>query len=140
MTISSIAVPYWVSYSVTTGQGETYERHIGLHKSCSNLDSPQCRGFPYKELCQFGDRYFCSMWRTIGFMESLAAILCLACVVSFIIVISGGKYKRETNWPFVVGMLSIVSLVQFIIISMVVSGWSTDSSFLPFARFPNLCF
>ena len=120
MVVASIVVPHWVSYSVTTGKGETYQRHIGLHKSCSNLDDPQCRSFPYEELCRHGERYFCSMWRTIGFMASFSTILCLACIVSFVVVMSGGKFKRETGWPFVSAMLTLVAIVQFVIISMVV--------------------
>lgn len=121
MVVASIWVPHWVTYSVTTGQGETFEKHIGLHKSCSNLDDPPCRDFPYKELCQDGERYFCSMWRTVGFMASFATILCLACLVSFVVIMAGGKYKRETGWPFVGAMLTLVSAVEFVIISIVVS-------------------
>lgn len=122
MIVASIATPNWVSYSVTTAQGETFEKHIGLHKSCSSLDAPPCRDFPYVELCQAGEeRYFCSMWRTVGFMASLAAILCLAGLVGFAVIMRGGKYKRETGWPFVGGLLSLVAVVEFVMISIVVS-------------------
>lgn len=121
MIIASIWMPNWVSYSVTAANGETFEKHIGLHKSCSTLDDPPCRDFPYKELCQQGERYFCSMWRTVGFMASFATILCLACLVSFTVIMAGGKYKRETGWPFVGVMLTLVAVVEFVIISIVVS-------------------
>lgn len=120
MVVASIWIPHWVSYSVTTGSGETFEKHIGLHKSCSSLDDPHCRPFPYKELCQGEERYFCSMWRTVGFMASFSVILCLACVVSFVVIMSGGKYKRETGWPFVGAMLTLVAVVEIVIISIVV--------------------
>lgn len=122
MVIASIWIPHWVTYSVTTAAGDTFEKHIGLHKSCSNLDDPPCRTYPYEELCQEGERYFCSMWRTVGFMASFAVILCLACLVSFLVIMGGGKYKRETGWPFVGAMLTLVAVVEFIIISIVVSG------------------
>lgn len=127
MIVVSIWIPNWVSYSVTTTSGETVEKHIGLHRSCSNLDDPQCRNFPYKELCQDGERYFCSMWRTVGFMASFATILCLAGLVSFAVILSGGKYKRETGWPFVGAMLTLVSVVEFATISIVVSIPSLSS-------------
>lgn len=120
MTIASLATPNWVSYSVTTAKGETFEKNIGLHKSCSNLDSPQCRVFPSPELCQAGERYFCSMWRTVGFMASFATILCLAGLVTFLVIMRGGKYKRETGWHFVAGMLSLVAIVELVMISLVV--------------------
>ena len=130
MIIASLWIPNWVSYSVTTSSGETFEKHIGLHKSCSNLDDPPCRPFPYKELCQDGERYFCSMWRTVGFLASFSVILVLASLVCFFVVMRGGKFKRETGWPFVTGMLSFVAIVEFVIISIVVSTWSLCACFL----------
>lgn len=120
MVIASIWLPHWVTYSVTTSSGETFEKHIGLHKSCSNLDDPECREFPYDEICRAGERYFCSMWRTVGFMASFAVILCLASLVSFVVIMSGGRYKRETGWPFVTAMLVLSAAVEFVIISIVV--------------------
>jgi hypothetical protein len=60
------------------------------------------------------------MWRTVGFMASFAIILCLASLISFAIVMAGGKYRRETGWPFVSALLTLVSVVEFIIISIVV--------------------
>jgi hypothetical protein len=130
MIVASIWIPHWVSYSVTTPEGDTFDRHIGLHKSCSSLDDPHCRTFPYKELCQAGDeRYFCSMWRTVGFMASFAVILCLACLVSFIVIMAGGRYKRETGWFFVATMLALVSAVEFVIISIVAYLYDHDDQF-----------
>ncbi|PHH92849.1 hypothetical protein CDD83_4271 [Cordyceps sp. RAO-2017] len=129
MMVASIATPNWVSYSVTTAKGDTYEKKIGLHKMCSNLNTPQCHSFPPEELCQNGERYFCSMWRTVGFMASFATILCLACLISFLVIMRGGKYKRETGWPFVGGMLSIVAVVQLVVISIVAYLFDHDSQF-----------
>ena len=120
MIAASIFVPSWISYSVTTPKGDIIEKRIGLHRSCSSLDSPTCREFPTPELCTAGARYFCSLWKTVGFMASLSAILCLASLVCFLVVMKGGKYKRETGWPFVSGMLTLVSVVEFVIISIVV--------------------
>ncbi|KJK89031.1 hypothetical protein H633G_07080 [Metarhizium anisopliae BRIP 53284] len=115
MIVASIFIPNWVSYSVTTPKGDVVEKHIGLHKTCSNLNSPTCREFPTAELCQAGERYFCDMWKT------------------------GGKYKRETGWPLVAGMLTLVSVVEFAVISIVaylfdhdeqftIPGWNLDVS------------
>lgn len=135
MVIASISIPHWISYSVTTAKGETFTKHIGLHKSCSSLDDPHCRDFPYEELCQDGQRYFCSLWKTVGFLASLAAILCLATLVSFGVVMKGGKYKRETGWPLVAVLLTLVSVVEFVIISIVVSA---SHSHQPARRIANL--
>ncbi|KAL7942429.1 hypothetical protein V8C42DRAFT_332405 [Trichoderma barbatum] len=129
MIVASITEPNWVSYSVTTTAGETLEKHIGLHKSCSSLDDPHCHAFPSKELCQYGERYFCSMWRTVGFLASFAIILCLASLISFALVMVGGKYRRETGWPFVAALLTLVSVVEFIIISIVAYLYDHDDQF-----------
>ncbi|KAL7938916.1 hypothetical protein V8C35DRAFT_289546 [Trichoderma chlorosporum] len=129
MVVASITEPNWVSYSVTTTKGETLEKYIGLHKSCSSLDDPHCRDFPSKELCQYGERYFCSMWRTVGFMASFVIVLCLATLVSFALVMGGGKYRRETGWPFVAALLTFVSVVEFIIISIVAYLYDHDDQF-----------
>ncbi|KAJ4265455.1 hypothetical protein NW762_004743 [Fusarium torreyae] len=124
---------------VAAATGETVEKHIGLHKSCSTLDDPYCRDFPPKELCE-GERYFCSMWRTVGFLASFTTLLCLGGLVTFIVIMSGGKYKRETGWPFAAAMLTLVSVVEFAAISIVaylydnddqftIPGWNLDASF-----------
>ncbi|KAF4987171.1 hypothetical protein FGRMN_10510 [Fusarium graminum] len=135
-----IWLPNWVTYSVTSATGEIVERHIGLHKSCSTLDDPYCRDFPPKDLCEGGERYFCSMWRTVGFLASFTTLLCLGGVVTFVVIMSGGKYKRETGWPFAAAMLTLVSVVEFAAISIVaylydhddqftIPGWNLDASF-----------
>ncbi|KAM5364751.1 hypothetical protein ACJZ2D_011351 [Fusarium nematophilum] len=140
MTLTSIWLPNWVTYSLTTATGETVEKHVGLHKSCSTLDDPHCRAFPPKDLCENGERYFCSMWRTVGFMASFSTLLCLASLVTFAVIMGGGKYKRETGWPFVGAMLTLVSVVEFVTISIVaylyendgqftIPGWHLDVSF-----------
>ncbi|KJK83059.1 hypothetical protein H634G_01187 [Metarhizium anisopliae BRIP 53293] len=110
MIVASIFIPNWVSYSVTTPKGDVVEKHIGLHKTCSNLNSPTCREFPTAEF-----------------------------LVSFLVVMKGGKYKRETGWPLVAGMLTLVSVVEFAVISIVaylfdhdeqftIPGWNLDVS------------
>ncbi|RGP62269.1 pre-mrna splicing factor [Fusarium longipes] len=53
---------------------------------------------------------------------------------------SGGKYKRETGWPFAAAMLTLVSVVELAAISIVaylydhddqftIPGWHLDTSF-----------
>lgn len=140
MILAATAVPRWITYSVHAGD-QTFQKHIGLHQSCSNLDDPPCRPFPYKELCQEGERYFCSMWRTVAFLAALAALMCLAGIVTFGVVMKGGKYKRETSWPFIAFMMAIVSALEFSVISIVaylfenddqftIPGWSLDVSWI----------
>lgn len=121
MIIASITTPRWMTYAVTTPLGDRLEKHIGLHRSCSTLDEPHCRPFPPRDLCRDAEgRYFCSLWKSAGFLSNLSFALSLAVLVAFVVVIRGGKYKREKGWPFVVVMLGLVSAVEFSIISIVV--------------------
>lgn len=53
-------------------------------------------------------------------MASFVIVLCLGSLIAFAIVMGGGKYRRETGWPFVAALLTLVSVVEFIIISIVV--------------------
>ncbi|PFH60815.1 hypothetical protein XA68_10276 [Ophiocordyceps unilateralis] len=129
MLIASIATPNWISYSVTTAKGDHVGKNIGLHKSCSNLGTPHCHEYPTADMCENGLRSFCSLWRTISFMASLATILCLGCLTSFLVVMRGGKYKRETGWPFVTGMLSVVAVVELVLVSMMAYLLNYDSQF-----------
>lgn len=150
MSVASIWIPHWVTYSVTTPAGDTFEKHIGLHESCSSLDDPPCRPYPHRSMCMDGERYFCSMWRTVGFMASFAVILCLACLVSFLVIMGDGKYKRETGWPFVSAMLTLVAVVEFVIISIVaylydndeqfaIPGWNLDASWYMSTFSASIC-
>ncbi|VUC20237.1 unnamed protein product [Clonostachys rosea] len=149
LNLASIAVPRWITFSVHAGD-EKIERQIGLHKSCSTLDSPHCRDFPYKDLCLYEDRYFCSMWRTVGFLESFTALICLAGLACFVVIIRGGKYKRETGWPVPAFMMTLAATLQFVVISIVaylydhdeqftVPGWNLDASWAMAVSSASIC-
>ncbi|KAF9880883.1 hypothetical protein CkaCkLH20_01925 [Colletotrichum karsti] len=143
MIITSITLPQWVSYSATAADGVEFSRNIGLHKECDNVgSSPPCHVFPTEDLCsKDGERYFCSMWRSVGFLASFSTILHLASIVTFLLLMSGGKYKRETGWKILSGLLILVAVVEFILMGIVaylfdndeffrVPGWGLDTSWI----------
>lgn len=121
MIIASIWMPHWVIYTVTTAKGDQIDKHLGLFRSCSSLDDPSCKQFPYQQLCGEDERYFCSMWRTTGFLAMFSLVLCLSGFVTFVLMLSGGKYRREKGWPIISGLLMVISIVEFAMISIVVS-------------------
>lgn len=141
MTVASITVPHWITYSVTTDDHSTYSKHIGLHRSCSNLYDPPCRTFPTEDQCQGDERYFCSMWRTVGFLASFGVIMHLAGLVTFLVIMGGGKFKREVGWKVLSSLLLGVAAIEFVIIGIVaylydhdeqfiVPGWNLDTSWI----------
>ncbi|ROT41407.1 hypothetical protein SODALDRAFT_271516 [Sodiomyces alkalinus F11] len=129
MTIASIAIPNWISYSSTSVDGETYSKHIGLHKTCSDLNDPPCRVFPTEDQCQGDERYFCGVWRTMGFLASFATVIYLAGIVSFVVVMAGGKFKREVGWKVLSPLLLLAALVEFVIMGVVVYIYNNDDQF-----------
>ncbi|KAI0017467.1 hypothetical protein F4780DRAFT_755546 [Xylariomycetidae sp. FL0641] len=129
MTITSILTPHWVSYSVTAETGSTFSKNIGLHQICSSVDSPSCRPFPNKDDCR-DDQFFCSMWRTSGFLLSFATIVELATLITFLVVMAGGKYKREMGWKLIGGFLLADAVVEFAGMGLVAYLYDTDSQFV----------
>lgn len=123
MTLTSIATPNWVSYRAHTPGGAVFSRNVGLHRSCSSVADPPCRHFPDESECEGGGRYFCSMWRTTGFLMSLAAVAELASLVGFLLVVAGGRMKRETGWRILSGLLAVVAAAQFVAVAIVVSAF-----------------
>lgn len=100
-----------------------YSQHLGLHHYCNTaLPDKPCRTFPDEEKdCDPNDRYFCSMWRTTGFLMSFATVAELATLVCFVVAIGGGQVKREYGWKVLCGLLSVVSVVQFAAMGLIVS-------------------
>ncbi|CAJ2502655.1 Uu.00g100490.m01.CDS01 [Anthostomella pinea] len=129
MTIASILTPHWVSYSVTADNtGSTFTKHIGLHTSCSSVDEPSCRPFPTDDDCR-DDKFFCSMWRSSGFLLSFATIVELATLITFLVVMAGGKYKREMGWKLIGGFLMADAVVEFASMGIVAYLFDNDSQF-----------
>ncbi|EOO04156.1 putative lysine-sensitive aspartokinase 3 protein [Phaeoacremonium minimum UCRPA7] len=142
MTLASILMPHWVSYIVTAEDtGSTFTKTIGLHKSCSSVADPPCQPFPQDEICRGDERTFCSMWRTTGFLMSFATVAELAALVGFIVIIGGGKMKREFGWKVLGTILCVVGVIQFAAMAIVawlfdndeqfiVPGWHLDKSWI----------
>jgi len=128
MTFAAIFIPDWITYSVNSPSGGRYEKSIGLHRSCSST-SNSCIHFPQKEDCHGSDRYFCSMWRSVGFLMSFAAVLELGTIVAYVIIIGGGRQKRETGWKVLAFMLMLVGIVQCAGMAIVAYLFDNDDRF-----------
>lgn len=123
MTIASIVVPDWITWDVESVSGGHVTKTIGLHRSCTTgalSTSKSCQHFPQYEDCHGTDRYFCSMWRSVGFLMSFAAVLELATCIAYLVVIAGGKQKREAGWRVLSFLLLLVGVVQCASMAIVV--------------------
>jgi len=128
MTFASIFLPDWITWHVLSSDGGHFTKTIGLHRSCSSVNQ-RCQHFPQYEDCHGTDRYFCSMWRTIGFLMSFAAVLELVTIVAYCTVLIGGKQKRETGWKVLSILLVLVASVQCASMAIVAYLFDNDDRF-----------
>ncbi|KAL4895485.1 hypothetical protein BDV59DRAFT_155875 [Aspergillus ambiguus] len=136
LTISSIAVPKWVSYH---SEKPSFHYSYGLHRRCSSL-TDTCESFPQRDDCHGEDRYFCSIWRSVGFLMSFAVVLEGMALVAYVIVLSGGKRLRESGWKILSLLIILSAVVQAASMSIVAYlfdnedrffiGWRLDESWI----------
>ncbi|OJJ03299.1 hypothetical protein ASPVEDRAFT_53770 [Aspergillus versicolor CBS 583.65] len=136
LSIASIIVPNWVSYH---SEKPTYHYSYGLHRRCSSL-TDTCESFPKRSDCVAEDRYFCSMWRTVGFMMSFAVVLEGMSVVAYLIILGGNKALRESGWKILSILILSAAVVQAASMSVVAYlvdnearffvGWRLDESWI----------
>lgn len=103
-----------------------HQYSYGLHRRCSSL-TDTCESFPQSDDCHGSGRYFCSMWRSVGFLMLFAVVLEGMSVVAYLIILSGGKRLREGGWK-------VLSL--FIVLSVVVQAGSVS---IVVSVLPSIC-
>ncbi|KAF2157368.1 hypothetical protein K461DRAFT_273526 [Myriangium duriaei CBS 260.36] len=135
LTIASLSLPLWLSHTTSTSSIS-----YGLHSRCTTVDDgPRtCLPFPSPDECHGGNRAFCSLWRTVGFLMNFAIVLELATLVSFVVALVGGRDKREGGWKMCAGLCGVVALVQIVAMAIVAFvndhdarfavGWGLDTS------------
>lgn len=118
---------------------QSHNTHIhytfGLHRRCTStnahLSTPtslplttyehlHCVPFPRSTDCG-EDRYFCSMWRSIGFLMSLGVVIEGMTIAAFLILLIGGRQRREQGWAVLSIMVVIAAVVQLGGMSLTVS-------------------
>ncbi|KAA8647152.1 hypothetical protein EYZ11_009565 [Aspergillus tanneri] len=136
LSVSSIVAPKWVSYH---SEKPSFHYSYGLHRRCSSL-TDTCESFPQREDCHGEDRYFCSMWRSVGFLMSFAIVLEGMSIVAYVIILSGGKRLRESGWKVLSLLIVLSAAVQAASMSLVAYlfenedrffvGWKLDESWI----------
>ncbi|KAF2690126.1 hypothetical protein K458DRAFT_99009 [Lentithecium fluviatile CBS 122367] len=131
MTIASIIMPRWASFT----PNDERKISMGLHSRCHSDGT--CEPFPSEEMCE-KDNYFCSMWRTVGFLISFDVVLELCTLVSFAVIIAGGVQRRAAGWKIICGLLLFSGFVQCAGMAIVaflfehherfIEGWYLDAS------------
>ncbi|KAL9021587.1 MAG: hypothetical protein Q9185_001235 [Variospora sp. 1 TL-2023] len=135
MTLTSIITPRWISWDSETPGGQHIHYTYGLHRRCSSLTGT-CDYFPRAQDCH-GDRHFCSMWRSVGFLMSFAVVIEGMTLVAFIVIVAGGKQKREQGWKVLGGLLAFSALVQCAGMAIIAFLYDNDDRFFPGWRLDN---
>lgn len=132
MTLTAIALPNWISFHSPLSPSDDLTYTYGLHRVCSSLTA-SCRPFPEPKDCQTDDGYFCGLWRTTGFLMNFAAVLELVTIVTYIVILAGGKQKRQSGWKVLAALLVVTGAVQCAAMAIVVcfparSPWKNTST------------
>lgn len=61
------------------------------------------------------------MWRSVGFLMSFAVVLQGMTLVAYIIILAGGRQKRETGWKVLSFLLLLTGCVQCAAMAIMVS-------------------
>ena len=156
MTIAANILPSWVYYVMypTSPGSDPYWMSLGLHKSCtSDMPDPAvspasplfvrsasastasgtCRSFPHRSWdCGTGphEQMFCTVWRTIGFLMAIAFVAELVTLAGFVMVIAGGRLKRELGWRVLVPLVEGVAIMQLVAMALVTYLLDHDDRFL----------
>jgi len=128
LTLVSIIIPRWISYRDTFVDGTPITYTYGLHRRCSSTTG-KCTHFPTYDDCHGSDRYFCSMWRSVGFLMSFAVVLECVVILAFITVLIGGRATRERGWGLMSFFLLLVALLQCASMSLVAYLYDWDDRF-----------
>ncbi len=67
------------------------------------------------------NQYFCGLWRTTGFLMNFAAVLELVTIVAYIVVLAGGRQKRQSGWKLLGALLLVTAAMQCAAMAIVVS-------------------
>ncbi|PGH14939.1 hypothetical protein AJ80_05702 [Polytolypa hystricis UAMH7299] len=129
LTLASISLPRWVSYHSETPSGVHFRYTYGLSRRCSSL-TQTCEHFPQYEDCH-DDRYFCSMWRSVAFLMSFAVVLEGMTLITYIVILTGGKQKRESGWRILTLFLMFIVMVQAGSMALVSYLYDNDDRFYP---------
>jgi formate hydrogenlyase subunit 3/multisubunit Na+/H+ antiporter MnhD subunit len=61
------------------------------------------------------------MWRTVGFLMSFTIVIEGMTLIAYLVILAGGKQKRESGWKILSTLLLLAGLVQCAGMALIVS-------------------
>jgi hypothetical protein len=71
------------------------------------------------------------MWRSVGFLMSFAVVIEGMTIAAFIILLAGGKQRREAGWGALTVLVLVGAVVQAISMALMTYLFDTDDQFFP---------
>lgn len=71
------------------------------------------------------------MWRSVGFLMSFAVVIEGVTLITYIVIIVGGKQIRMTGWKVLSTLLIVVGLVQCAGMALIAYLYDHDDRFFP---------
>lgn len=71
------------------------------------------------------------MWRSVGFLMSFSVVMEGMTLIAFMVMIAGGKQKRESGWKILTGFLILVGLIQCASMALIAFLYDNDDRFYP---------
>ncbi|ORY73863.1 hypothetical protein BCR35DRAFT_306977 [Leucosporidium creatinivorum] len=72
---------------------------------------------------------FCDSWVTAGYAQQLAIVFAAAAILAALVVLLGGRLKRESGWRIIAGLLSVHAACLIVSTSLIVHEFRTDDRF-----------
>lgn len=66
------------------------------------------------------------MWRSVGFLMSFAVVIEGMTIAAFVVLLTGGKQKREQGWGVMTIFVGLAALIQVAAMALIV--WNPSSS------------
>ena len=61
------------------------------------------------------------MWRSVGFLLSFAVVLEGMTLITYVVILVGGKQKRESGWKILAGLHVLCGAIQCAAMAIIVS-------------------
>ncbi|KAK4050214.1 hypothetical protein OIO90_005196 [Microbotryomycetes sp. JL221] len=72
---------------------------------------------------------FCDSWVTAGYAQQVALVFGLASVLASLIILLGGRQKRETGWKLISGLLTVEFILLIVSTSLIAHEYRMDDRF-----------
>ncbi|CAG8582370.1 11456_t:CDS:2 [Paraglomus brasilianum] len=121
----SLIMPNWLVY--VSRFPLKLEIHYGLFKKCSSVQG--CYPFPSPERNDCDEEWFCELWNAARFAVLFAAFVGAVTWLALVVVMLGGRGKRERMWGSIAAWLMFHAFFQFTAVGLIAYLFNNSDRF-----------